>query len=274
MILDAETLAPAPGSTRCVAAAEGRRAARAAQDRAARLGGRAEHGRRAPTPRRRSRPSSRCAPAAAEAAAERARDRGGGHAPLRPSEAQPIVARAALPRVRRVRRHLGAAPGRQRAHVHVGMPGATVLARPRGRPPVAAGRARALGELAVPRRRRDGSVLEPCRVLAELPRARRAARVRLVRGVGGVRRAVRARSALADDYTRFWWDVRPHPRFGTLEMRVPDQPTARRADRRVRGAAAGALRDRARVRRRRARPSAATTRRTAGRRRASARAPS
>jgi carboxylate-amine ligase len=31
---------------------------------------------------------------------------------------------------------------------------------------------------------------------------------------------------LADDYTRFWWDVRPHPRFGTLEIRMPDQPTS------------------------------------------------
>jgi glutamate---cysteine ligase / carboxylate-amine ligase len=31
---------------------------------------------------------------------------------------------------------------------------------------------------------------------------------------------------LADDYTRFWWDIRPHPRFGTLEIRMPDQPTA------------------------------------------------
>ena len=24
---------------------------------------------------------------------------------------------------------------------------------------------------------------------------------------------------------RLWWDVRPHPRLGTLEIRVPDQPT-------------------------------------------------
>lgn len=31
---------------------------------------------------------------------------------------------------------------------------------------------------------------------------------------------------LADDYTRFWWDARPHPRFGTLEIRMPDQTTA------------------------------------------------
>ncbi|TMK74048.1 MAG: YbdK family carboxylate-amine ligase [Actinobacteria bacterium] len=33
-------------------------------------------------------------------------------------------------------------------------------------------------------------------------------------------------SGLAGDYTSFWWDVRPHPRFGTLEIRTPDQPTA------------------------------------------------
>ncbi len=30
---------------------------------------------------------------------------------------------------------------------------------------------------------------------------------------------------VTQDYTRIWWDVRPHPRFGTLEVRVPDQPT-------------------------------------------------
>jgi carboxylate-amine ligase len=31
------------------------------------------------------------------------------------------------------------------------------------------------------------------------------------------------------DYTRIWWDVRPHPRFGTLEVRMPDaQPDVRR----------------------------------------------
>ena len=31
---------------------------------------------------------------------------------------------------------------------------------------------------------------------------------------------------LADGYTRFWWDIRPHPRYGTLEVRTPDQPTS------------------------------------------------
>ena len=31
---------------------------------------------------------------------------------------------------------------------------------------------------------------------------------------------------LPADYTALWWDVRPHPRLGTLEIRMPDQPTA------------------------------------------------
>jgi carboxylate-amine ligase len=30
---------------------------------------------------------------------------------------------------------------------------------------------------------------------------------------------------VAEDYTRIWWDARPHPKLGTLEVRVPDQPT-------------------------------------------------
>jgi glutamate---cysteine ligase / carboxylate-amine ligase len=28
------------------------------------------------------------------------------------------------------------------------------------------------------------------------------------------------------DYTRIWWDTRPHPRFGTLEIRIADQATS------------------------------------------------
>jgi glutamate---cysteine ligase / carboxylate-amine ligase len=35
-----------------------------------------------------------------------------------------------------------------------------------------------------------------------------------------------AASGLAKDYTSFWWDIRLHPRFGTLEIRAPDQPTS------------------------------------------------
>jgi carboxylate-amine ligase len=34
------------------------------------------------------------------------------------------------------------------------------------------------------------------------------------------------RLGMAAEYTRFWWDLRPHPLFGTLEIRMPDQPTA------------------------------------------------
>jgi glutamate---cysteine ligase / carboxylate-amine ligase len=33
-------------------------------------------------------------------------------------------------------------------------------------------------------------------------------------------------TGLASGYTQFWWDVRLHPNFGTLEVRMPDQPTA------------------------------------------------
>jgi glutamate---cysteine ligase / carboxylate-amine ligase len=33
-------------------------------------------------------------------------------------------------------------------------------------------------------------------------------------------------TGLAGDYTSFWWDVRLHPRLGTLEVRAPDQPTS------------------------------------------------
>jgi carboxylate-amine ligase len=35
-----------------------------------------------------------------------------------------------------------------------------------------------------------------------------------------------AESGVASDYTSFWWDIRLHPRFGTLEVRSPDQATS------------------------------------------------
>jgi carboxylate-amine ligase len=38
-----------------------------------------------------------------------------------------------------------------------------------------------------------------------------------------VERAVRA--GFIDDYTYIWWDLRPHPRFGTIELRVCDAQT-------------------------------------------------
>lgn len=33
-------------------------------------------------------------------------------------------------------------------------------------------------------------------------------------------------TGIASDYTSFWWDIRLHPRFGTLEVRAPDQATS------------------------------------------------
>jgi glutamate---cysteine ligase / carboxylate-amine ligase len=33
-------------------------------------------------------------------------------------------------------------------------------------------------------------------------------------------------AGVVENYTTLWWDVRPHPRFGTLEIRMPDQPTS------------------------------------------------
>jgi glutamate---cysteine ligase / carboxylate-amine ligase len=33
------------------------------------------------------------------------------------------------------------------------------------------------------------------------------------------------RLGVVEDYTRVWWDVRPHPKLGTIEIRIPDQPT-------------------------------------------------
>jgi len=35
-----------------------------------------------------------------------------------------------------------------------------------------------------------------------------------------------AATGIAKDYTSFWWDTRLHPRFGTLEIRTPDQCTS------------------------------------------------
>jgi carboxylate-amine ligase len=32
-------------------------------------------------------------------------------------------------------------------------------------------------------------------------------------------------SGVVDTYTAIHWDIRPHPKYGTLEIRMPDQPT-------------------------------------------------
>jgi carboxylate-amine ligase len=61
-------------------------------------------------------------------------------------------------------------------------------------------------------------------VLAELPRAGAPPPFRSYgEWEAWVERLVRI--GVLEDYTRVWWDVRPHPALGTLEVRVPDQPT-------------------------------------------------
>lgn len=61
-------------------------------------------------------------------------------------------------------------------------------------------------------------------VLAELPRAGvPPAFASYAEWETWVERLVRL--GVTEEYTRIWWDVRPHPKLGTLEIRVPDQPT-------------------------------------------------
>jgi carboxylate-amine ligase len=62
-------------------------------------------------------------------------------------------------------------------------------------------------------------------VLAELPRAGAPPTFgSYAAWVAWVERLVAL--GVIEDHTRVWWDVRPHPSFGTLEIRIADQPTA------------------------------------------------
>ena len=71
---------------------------------------------------------------------------------------------------------------------------------------------------------RTGMASNRALVLAELPRASAPPPfASYAEWEQWVERLVRL--DVTQDYTRIWWDVRPHPRFGTLEVRAPDQPT-------------------------------------------------
>jgi glutamate---cysteine ligase / carboxylate-amine ligase len=115
--------------------------------------------------------------------------------------------------------------GVQGLHVHVGMPSAeecwqcldaivpwlpVVLALSANSPWFA-------GEL-------SGMASNRAPVLAELPRAGvPPAFASYSEWETWVERLIRL--GVTEEYTRIWWDVRPHPKLGTLEVRVPDQPT-------------------------------------------------
>ena len=115
--------------------------------------------------------------------------------------------------------------GVQGLHVHVGMPSAAecwqcleaivpwlpvVLALSANSPWYA-------GEL-------SGMASNRAPVLAELPRAGAPPGfASYAEWEAWVERLVRL--GVTEDYTRIWWDARPHPKLGTLEIRVPDQPT-------------------------------------------------
>jgi carboxylate-amine ligase len=115
--------------------------------------------------------------------------------------------------------------GVQGLHVHVGMPSAeecwrcldaivpwlpVVLALSANSPWFA-------GEL-------TGMASNRAPVLAELPRAGAPpAFASYAEWESWVERLMQL--GVTEEYTRIWWDVRPHPKLGTLEVRVPDQPT-------------------------------------------------
>ena len=144
---------------------------------------------------------------------------------------------AALPRFRRIRRRLRDPAGRERAarpRRDAGCGGEP--ARAGRHPSLAPARAGSVGEFALLRRRGDGDGVVPRGDPRAPAAARRAACARLVRGVAGADGPPR-RTGLVSDYTAIWWDARIHPKFGTLEIRSPDQPTAVDAHRRVRRAA-------------------------------------
>jgi carboxylate-amine ligase len=73
--------------------------------------------------------------------------------------------------------------------------------------------------------RETGMLSTRAEVLAYLPRAGAPPPVRsYAEWEAFVERMVA--TGLAQTYTSFWWDVRPHPQFGTIEIRTPDQPTS------------------------------------------------
>jgi glutamate---cysteine ligase / carboxylate-amine ligase len=145
--------------------------------------------------------------------------------PISPPEEQAI---ADDPRYRAFVEYAGVSARRQGVnglHVHVGMPSAEacfhalegvlpwlplVLALSANSPYLAG--------------RETGLASNRAEILAQLPRAGAPPAFRSYEEWEAFAERFR-RLGLLDDYRRLWWDVRPHPRLGTLEVRMPDQPT-------------------------------------------------
>ena len=141
-------------------------------------------------------------------------------------------------------------------HVHVGIRGADrAVAVCDALPLVPARAARAVGQLAVRRERRQRPPLGAHADLhAHVPALRRAGRVRGAGPSTSSTCASSTRRGSIAEHTQLWWSVRPHLAFPTVEIRICDgQPDARRGAGRSSAliyALAGA--DRARARRGRA----------------------
>src|SRR6266498_1504840 len=86
------------------------------------------------------------------------------------------------------------------------------------RPPPPPGRAPgSLGQLPVLARRGDRPRVEPPDGIRRLPALGTAAALGVVGVVGQLEK-----TGCIADYTHIWWDIRLHPRFGTIEVRVMD----------------------------------------------------
>jgi carboxylate-amine ligase len=145
--------------------------------------------------------------------------------PISPPEEQEI---ANDPRYQAFVEYAGVSARRQGVnglHVHIGMPSADacfralegvlpwlplVLALSANSPYLAG--------------RETGLASNRAEVLAQLPRAGAPPAFRSYADWEAFAERFR-RVGLIDDYRRLWWDIRPHPLLGTLEVRMPDQPT-------------------------------------------------
>lgn len=143
----------------------------------------------------------------------------GGTHPFGRSEGQPLVDE---PRYRKLLDELGAATCRQLVcglHVHVGMPSPEACLRAlEGVLPWLPLLLSLSANSPYLEGRETGARSSRAGRLAELPGA---AAPPVFRSWAEWEAFMRHR-----DYTRIWWDARPHPRYGTLEVRLPDQQTS------------------------------------------------